>query len=145
MKSCRFPHALQVTFHFLNATSSVFLINLTIARNLFRLAAGKVQAGVSKKMSRYDMALTKSRLTRHRHIIPEFIKLELNNCGVEDDYKRRPAYQQNDYVGWITQAKRPETQAKRLSQMIDELKTGGIYMKMDHPPSRKVENRGISK
>ena len=26
-------------------------------------------------------------------------------------YESRPPYQQNDYVGWISSAKRPETQA----------------------------------
>jgi uncharacterized protein YdeI (YjbR/CyaY-like superfamily) len=54
-----------------------------------------------------------------------------------DDYKKRPDYQQNDYIGWITRAKREETTQKRLSQMLDELEVGGIYMKMSHPPSSK--------
>jgi len=27
--------------------------------------------------------------------------------------------------------------AKRLAQMIDELKKGGVYMRMDHPASKK--------
>ena len=52
-------------------------------------------------------------------------------------YKERPAYQQNDYVGWIGRAKLQETQEKRLRQMLKELKAGGVYMKMKHPASRK--------
>ena len=56
------------------------------------------------------------------------------------DYESRSAYQQNDYIGWKERAKRQETKEKRLQQMVDELKTGGIYMKMKHPASRK--NKG---
>jgi hypothetical protein len=53
------------------------------------------------------------------------------------DYEERPAYQQNDYIGWITRAKRQATREKRLHQMLDELEIGGVYMNMEHPPSRK--------
>jgi uncharacterized protein YdeI (YjbR/CyaY-like superfamily) len=45
-------------------------------------------------------------------------------------YDARPAYQRNDYLGWIAQAKREETKAKRLAQMLDELERGGVYMNM---------------
>jgi len=38
--------------------------------------------------------------------------------------------QQNDYIGWVTHAKRDATRQKRLNQMLDELEHGGIYMKM---------------
>jgi uncharacterized protein YdeI (YjbR/CyaY-like superfamily) len=54
-----------------------------------------------------------------------------------DDYRARPAYQRNDYLGWIGRAKRPATRLARIEQMLDELETGGMYMKMDHPPSAK--------
>ncbi len=50
-------------------------------------------------------------------------------------YEARPAYQRNDYLGWITRAKRPETRSKRLHQMLDELAQGGVYMGMRHNPS----------
>ena len=56
------------------------------------------------------------------------------------DYESRPAYQQNDYIGWIEREKRQETKEKRLQQMVDELKADGVYMKMKHPASRK--NKG---
>jgi len=52
-------------------------------------------------------------------------------------YKDRPAYQQNDYIGWINQAKRQETKEKRLCQMLEELEVGGIYMKMKHTASER--------
>jgi uncharacterized protein YdeI (YjbR/CyaY-like superfamily) len=45
-------------------------------------------------------------------------------------YRRRPPYQQNDYIGWITRAVRPATQQKRLAQMLEELAQGTSYMKM---------------
>ena len=49
----------------------------------------------------------------------------------------RPFYQRNDYLSWVTRAKRIETRIKRMEQMLDELEVGGVYMGMDHPPSRK--------
>jgi uncharacterized protein YdeI (YjbR/CyaY-like superfamily) len=64
--------------------------------------------------------------------MPDFIKdaLELNR--VRDLYDKRPPYQRNDYIGWITRAAKEETKQKRLQQMIDELKDGGLYMKMKY-------------
>jgi uncharacterized protein YdeI (YjbR/CyaY-like superfamily) len=69
--------------------------------------------------------------------MPDFVKEALTKNNLLEDYKARPDYQQNDYISWVTRAKRQETQQKRLQQMLDELKKGGLYMKMDHPPSRK--------
>ena len=45
-------------------------------------------------------------------------------------YGARPPYQQNDYIGWITRAKRKETRRRRLDQMLDELEAGDLYMRM---------------
>lgn len=53
-------------------------------------------------------------------------------------YRARPAYQQNDYLAWIARAKRPQTRSRRLEQMLYELATGGVYMKMQHNPSDKA-------
>ncbi len=69
--------------------------------------------------------------------MPEYIKQALEENNVISDYEARPAYQQNDYIGWIERAKKQETKDKRLQQMVDELKIGGIYMKMKHPASNK--------
>ena len=76
-------------------------------------------------------------LRRQRHPMPDFVKKALDESGLFSAYKERPAYQQNDYIGWISRAKRPETKMKRLRQMLDELERGGVYMKMNHPSSKK--------
>jgi len=69
--------------------------------------------------------------------MPGYIEKALEHNGVKQDYLARPAYQRNDYLGWIERAKKEETKQKRLNQMLDELKVGGIYMKMEHPASIK--------
>ncbi|MBW6463556.1 MAG: YdeI/OmpD-associated family protein [Firmicutes bacterium] len=78
-----------------------------------------------------------SKLKRPKQAMPGFVKQALKKRGLMEAYKKRPAYQQNDYLGWINEAKLQETKKKRLSQMLDELEKGGIYMNMDHPESKK--------
>lgn len=84
------------------------------------------------------MAERKKQLKRLRHEVPSFVKQALEERGLMDAYKARPAHQQNDYISWIHAAKRPETKQKRLQQMLDELEKGGVYMNMPHPPSMKT-------
>lgn len=69
--------------------------------------------------------------------MPSFVKAALEDYALMQDYLERPAYQQNDYIGWINQAKQDATKRKRLNQMLDELKQGGVYMRMSHPASVK--------
>lgn len=64
--------------------------------------------------------------------MPAHVRNALIERGLMDAYRARPPYQQNDYVGWITRAKREETRAKRLEQMLDELERGDRYMKMKY-------------
>jgi hypothetical protein len=71
-----------------------------------------------------------SKLERLRHPMPDFVRDELVRHDLMSVYSTRPDYQQNDYIGWITQAKLPATREKRLAQMIDELRAGDLYMKM---------------
>lgn len=78
-----------------------------------------------------------SNLKRPRNPMPDFVKMALEENGLMNAYNERPAYQQNDYLGWISRAKRHETKMKRLQQMLDELREGGVYMKMRHPASEK--------
>ncbi len=79
----------------------------------------------------------KPTLSRPIHAMPEFVRAALDRESLRDAYLERPAYQRNDYLGWIHSAKRPETKERRLAQMLDELRRGGVYMNMDHPPSRR--------
>jgi hypothetical protein len=74
---------------------------------------------------------------RERHHMPNDIAAALKSSGLCADYKARPAYQRNDYIGWINRAKTSETRIKRLEQMLTELAQGGIYMGMEHKASRK--------
>ena len=78
-----------------------------------------------------------SKLKRQRNPMPNYIKQALEDHGLTQEYAERPAYQQNDYIGWIDRAKRQETKEKRLRQMLDELEIGGVYMNMKHPASNK--------
>jgi uncharacterized protein YdeI (YjbR/CyaY-like superfamily) len=64
--------------------------------------------------------------------MPDFVRDALENRDLADAYYDRPAYQQNDYIGWIMRAKRDETRSKRLSQMLDELEDGRLYMNMKY-------------
>ncbi|MDO3722835.1 YdeI/OmpD-associated family protein [Marinobacter sp. chi1] len=85
------------------------------------------------------MAKDVSKLERDRHPMPSFVKAALEEQSLMQDYLNRPAYQQNDYIGWINLAKRDATKEKRLNQMLAELKQGGVYMNMPHPASAKKQ------
>ena len=69
--------------------------------------------------------------------MPDDVLAHLEARGLIDAYAARPFYQRNDYLSWITRAKRPETRDRRINQMLDELEIGGVYMGMEHRPSRR--------
>ncbi|WP_462412997.1 YdeI/OmpD-associated family protein [Neobacillus sp. Marseille-QA0830] len=73
-----------------------------------------------------------SRLKRAVYPMPDDVEARLQEADLLERYKMRPPYQQNDYIGWITRAKRPETREKRLKQMLDELHSGWLYMGMKY-------------
>ena len=73
-----------------------------------------------------------SRLKRPKHGVPDDVRRALVARGLADAYARRPAYQQNDYLGWIVYAARDETRRRRFQQMLDELVAGDVYMKMPY-------------
>lgn len=75
-----------------------------------------------------------SNLKRPIHPMPDFVKKALEERELYNEYRGRPAYQQNDYIGWINRAKREETKIKRLNRMLDELERGDVYMKMKWNP-----------
>lgn len=85
-----------------------------------------------------DADIDTSRLKRDVCEMPDDVKAALNKHKVLEAYRGRPAYQQNDYVGWITRAKPAATRQKRLDQMIAELKSGGFYMQ--HEVERLVSS-----
>ena len=66
--------------------------------------------------------------------MPDFMREALLQRGLLEAYHSRPDYQQNDYIGWITRAKRSETKQKRLTQMLNELEAGDKYMNMAYRP-----------
>lgn len=76
-------------------------------------------------------------MKRPRYKMPADVDAALARRGLREAYDERPAYQRNDYIGWIARAKGEETRTKRLDQMLDELKRGGVYMNMAHKPSAK--------
>ncbi|RWP60073.1 YdeI/OmpD-associated family protein [Mesorhizobium sp.] len=71
-----------------------------------------------------------TRLKRALNRMPDDIRTALIRQSLMAAYDDRPDYQKNDYLGWIARAKRAETRHKRLDQMLDELKRGGVYMNM---------------
>jgi uncharacterized protein YdeI (YjbR/CyaY-like superfamily) len=68
--------------------------------------------------------------------MPDYVRDALNRRGLMDEYRARPPYQRNDYMGWITRAKKPETRERRLAQMLDELAGGDLYMNMPYNARR---------
>ena len=78
-----------------------------------------------------------SRLKRARYAMPGFVQNALVEQGLMEAYQKRPPYQRNDYIGWITRAKRQATIDKRLAQMLAELERGDKYMKMDYLPKQR--------
>ncbi len=65
---------------------------------------------------------------RERYPMPDFISAALQKSQLGENYRARPPYQQNDYIGWITSGKREETRQKRLAQMLEELQAADAYM-----------------
>jgi uncharacterized protein YdeI (YjbR/CyaY-like superfamily) len=76
-------------------------------------------------------------LTRPRNPMPDDVAAALAQRGLRDAFDARPAYQRNDWLGWIARAKREETRQRRMEKMLAELAQGHGYMGMEwHPPSR---------
>lgn len=81
-------------------------------------------------MTAEDPAPIESGLQRPLQPMPSFVRDALEGRGLIEAYDARPAYQRNDYLGWINRAKREATRMKRLAQMLDELERGDVYMNM---------------
>ena len=76
-------------------------------------------------------------MKRLRYPMPPDVEKALTRRKLMRAYQSPPAYQQNDYVGWIGRAKLDDTREKRMAQMLDELAAGGVYMGMAHSPTRR--------
>jgi uncharacterized protein YdeI (YjbR/CyaY-like superfamily) len=81
-------------------------------------------------MSDGKMSDGKTTLKRAIVPMPGFVRDALLRAGLTAAYDARPPYQRNDYLAWITRAKRQATIDKRLAQMLDELAAGECYMGM---------------
>ena len=58
----------------------------------------------------------------------------LLNHNLLTAFNARPPYQRDDYLGWIGRAKRETTKQQRLAQMLDELRRGNVFMKLEIRP-----------
>jgi len=73
--------------------------------------------------------------------MPDVVRDALRARDLMGAYDARPPYQRNDYMSWVTRAKRPETQQKRLETMLRELASGSGYMGL---PYDTTSSRGAS-
>ncbi len=71
---------------------------------------------------------------RSVNAMPGFVRKALDKRSLTEAYRKRPTYQQNDYLGWIAQAKLQAQKDKRLGQMLDELEKGDVYMEKPWAP-----------
>ncbi len=79
-------------------------------------------------------------LTRDIHTMPASVANALRSRGLQTAFDARPAYQKNDWIGWIAGAKREDTKQRRLEKMLSELAAGHGYMGMEwHPKPRKED------
>jgi hypothetical protein len=76
------------------------------------------------------MTSKKSQLKRPLNRMPSWIRQAIVDAGVMEQYRHRPPYQRNDYLGWIISAKLESTRQRRLDQMLRELESGDTYMNM---------------
>ena len=67
--------------------------------------------------------------------MPGFVKAALEERSLMAAYEARPPFQRNDYLAWIVRARKDETRHQRLTQMLDELEDGDVYMKMMWKPT----------
>lgn len=85
---------------------------------------------------RPDPAASVAALQRKLNPMPAGVQEALETRQLLSAYQARPAFQRNDYLGWISRARSVETREKRLQQMLDELERGDCYMSMAWRPRR---------
>ena len=82
-----------------------------------------------------------TKMKRPPNPMPDHVLSALEAEGLLERYEERPWYQRNDYLGWIKRAKREDTKARRLQQMLEELRSGDVYMKMSWRPRQRSSRR----
>ena len=85
---------------------------------------------------RPDAATSVAALKRRTNLMPEPVREALEERRLVQAYEARPAFQRNDYLGWIARARRDVTRLQRLEQMLAELARGDCYMSMAWRPRR---------
>lgn len=95
-----------------------------------------ITKSISPTKRRPGMTKRAAPAKRERHPMPEDVLNALEQENLFEAFNLRPPYQQNDYIGWITDAKRETTRSSRLAQMLDELRRGDVYMKMKYNPKK---------
>jgi hypothetical protein len=60
--------------------------------------------------------------------MPGMVKSALATRKLTDAFLARPEYQRTEYLTWINAAKLGDTKRARLTQMLDELEKGNLYM-----------------
>jgi len=85
------------------------------------------------------MSRPMSGLQRPKQPMPAFVKNALEARRLMDAYRDRPAYQQDEYLGWINRAKLGPTRQARLAQMLEELESGARYMNEAWQPAAKAQ------
>ena len=78
---------------------------------------------------------------RKRWEMPGDVQEAITSSGLQQEYDSRPPYQRNDYIGWITKAKRTDTRQKSIEQMLSEVRVGNVYMKMSWSGQNKYSNK----
>jgi len=63
-----------------------------------------------------------------RKPMPGFVKTALAKHKLLDAFLARPEYQRNDYLTWLDGAKLPAQRQQRLTQFVEELGKGDVYM-----------------
>ncbi len=108
-----------------------------LVRKLVRARLVEIGAASAKPKARgASVSAPGSRLQLPRLPMPDVVRAALEAGGLLSAYESRPAYQRNDYLGWIMRAKLPATRERRLARMLDELARGDVYMNMVYRPRK---------
>ncbi|WP_349947585.1 DUF1801 domain-containing protein [Lacrimispora sp. BS-2] len=108
---------------------------LTLIERMVRFRTAEQAALLKEKKA----GKTKEKTLRPRYPMPDDVMAELHKENLTEAYDARPPYQRNDYISWITRARRPETRRKRIDQMLDELRSGDAYMGMAYSPKKSTK------